>query len=104
MTDELYNKALIEFMQLENNASIIGEPKFARKVFNPSYWRAYYILYPDEESYSYTTENLIFFSVTGGGIGLVLVLSLFLGIKKHLTRREEEIIENEKLDIQEDHT
>jgi hypothetical protein len=99
MTDKLYNLALVEFLTLKNHAEIIHEPSYSKRVFSPVFWRARDIL-DFNGTKDYSTEEVILLSLTGGGIGLVTILSLVLGIRKCTMQKEEEVIESEKLDIQ----
>lgn len=102
MKDELYNRALMEYMEIANHASIVHSPEFAQRVFSYDYWHASDAIYGRVVIKDYGNQELVFLCVTGGGIGAVLMLSLVLGIRKCLTKKEEEVLANEQLSREED--
>lgn len=99
MLDSVYNRGLMEYEELKNRAGIVHEPSFARRVMSPAYWAAVDRLNAPEEEKDYGGQQMVFLCVTGGGIGAVLILSLVLGIRKCMTHKEEEVVENEQLNI-----
>lgn len=83
-TSQLYNHALIEYLELVSSASIAREPGYAKRSLSPSYWHAYDKIYERIEEKDYGVQEVVFLSVAGSGVGIIILISLVLGIKKHL--------------------
>lgn len=97
---QMYYKAVMEYEMITNYNNILGDPYISR-VRNYNYWHSFDKLYKASVNpESNKDHRIIFLAITGGGIGFVVLISIILGLKRCMSNKDNEPL-NQAQDIRE---